>query len=232
MNRAVQQAVPAVAAPSSLRMISTLGGVALISGVLIFMVHYLTLEKIEQNKQNALKKAVSEVLPDIESRVAFGYDEQTGFTKLEDEKGYKGQKVYAGYDAQGRLVGLAIRAASQGYGDMVVLLYGYDPERECLTGMTVLESKETPGLGDRIAGAGFRNQFDGLDVTLRQDESGLAHPIEAVKAGDNRQAWQFDAITGATISSKAVATALNTSAEKMLPAIVTQLERFQLKAED
>ena len=43
-----------------------------------------------------------------------------------------------------------LTAAAQGYADVVRVLYGYDPACACIVGMTVLESKETPGLGDKI----------------------------------------------------------------------------------
>ena len=38
-----------------------------------------------------------------------------------------------------------------GYQDVIrILLYGYSPEHQAIVGMRVLESRETPGLGDKI----------------------------------------------------------------------------------
>ena len=58
--------------------------------------------------------------------------------------------VHAGYDETGRLVGLALPARAMGYQDQIHALYGYSPEQEAIVGLRVLESRETPGLGDRI----------------------------------------------------------------------------------
>ncbi len=47
-----------------------------------------------------------------------------------------------------------------------------------------------------------------------------------VKHGSKTDPWQIDAISGATISSKAVARMLNDSAQAMLPAINAHLDRL------
>jgi len=44
-----------------------------------------------------------------------------------------------------------------------------------------------------------------------------------VKHGSKTEPWQIDAISGATVSSKAVGKALNDSAQRLLPAIVRNL---------
>jgi electron transport complex protein RnfG len=91
--------------------------------------------------------------------------------------------------------------------------------------MEVLESKETPGLGDKIIkDEDFLANFAALDATLKSDGSALENPIEAVKAGQKEQPWQIDGITGATISSKAVGDILRSSTEYMLPILAKQLE--------
>jgi Na+-translocating ferredoxin:NAD+ oxidoreductase subunit G len=68
-----------------------------------------------------------------------------------------------------------------------------------LTGMEVLESQETPGLGAEISGD-FRKQFSGLSVS---------NGIEYVKNRKPEKPGQIEAITGATISSRAVVNMLN-----------------------
>jgi electron transport complex protein RnfG len=90
--------------------------------------------------------------------------------------------------------------------------------------MKVLESKETPGLGDKIGkDPAFLANFDALDVTLGDDRQALRHAIEVVKAGAKQQPWQIDAITGATISSKAVGRMLGESGRAWLPIIQRNL---------
>ena len=63
----------------------------------------------------------------------------------------QGMHLYAGYDADGNLAGVALEAAAQGYQDVIRVLYSYDPSCECIRGMEGLKMAETPGIGDNIA---------------------------------------------------------------------------------
>lgn len=142
--------------------------------------------------------------------------------------------VHAGYDENGSLVGIAIQAQGMGYQDVIRILYGYDPAREAIIGMQVLASKETPGLGDKIEkDPAFLANFDALDVRLAPDGRSMKHPIEAVKGGEKSQPWQIDGITGATISSKAIAGMLRESSAQWMPVIHRQWAIFtRLEATD
>jgi electron transport complex protein RnfG len=108
------------------------------------------------------------------------------------------------------------------------LIYGYSPEQEQIIGMEVLESKETPGLGDKIMkDEDFLANFEALDARLAEDGSSLQHPIATVKAGQKEQPWQIDGITGATISSEAVGDILRSSTEYMLPVLNEHVEQLK-----
>ena len=48
------------------------------------------------------------------------------------------------------IVGLAVEAQGMGYQDVIRVIYGYSFEQDAIVGIRVLESKETPGLGDKI----------------------------------------------------------------------------------
>lgn len=213
---------------SSFKMIRTLGGVALISGFLIVLAYQATLPRITENKRRALERAVFEVIPGTESFTSYRIEEEAGgFTLLEDATGSE-PKAYVGYDDSGVFLGIALEASAQGYQDVVRILYGYSPEKESVIGMTVLESKETPGLGDKIAKLPeFLANFEALDVRLNEDKTGLAHAVEVVKHGKKTEAWQIDGITGATISSKAVGKMINESAEARLPFIAKHLDALE-----
>jgi electron transport complex protein RnfG len=90
--------------------------------------------------------------------------------------------------------------------------------------MKVLESKETPGLGDKIMkDARFRENFDALDAGLNDDGTSLAHEITLAKHGEKTDAWQVEAITGATISSRAVTNILRESTAGAVPVIQKNL---------
>lgn len=142
--------------------------------------------------------------------------------------------VHAGYDESGSLVGVAIQAQGMGYQDVIRILYGYDPASDAIIGMQVLASKETPGLGDKIEkDPAFLANFEALDVKLAPDGQSLQHPIEAVKGGQKSQPWQIDGITGATISSKAIAGMLRESSARWVPIIHRQRTDFtRLEATD
>jgi electron transport complex protein RnfG len=109
--------------------------------------------------------------------------------------------VYGGYDELGDFVGYAMPAAGPGFQDTIGLLYGYQPDEKIVVGMEVLESRETPGLGDKIyKDAAFVGGFSALSVVPE---------IIAVKKGTKTRPNEIDAITGATISSKAVVRIIN-----------------------
>ena len=58
--------------------------------------------------------------------------------------------VYGGYDDERNFVGYAMPGAGPGFQDTIALLYGYKPGEKIVVGMEILESRETPGLGDKI----------------------------------------------------------------------------------
>lgn len=228
MTTDAQTSDAATAQPSnSVHMIAVLGGVAMLSGFLLVTAYQLTLPRILHNRRVALEKAVFHVLPGAESRATFVVDAD-GVTRVESEESDADNKVYAGYDADGALVGIAIEAAGQGYQDTVRVLFGYSPARDCIIGYRLLESKETPGLGDRIGkDPSFLANFDQLDTQLNAEGTGLIHAIATVKHGAKSDPWQIDGVTGATISSKAVGAMLNRRCNEILPIIKQNLSEFE-----
>ena len=97
-----------------------------------------------------------------------------------------------------------------------------------MTGFRVLESRETPGLGDKIdVDPGFLANFERLTVELTADLAAILHPIESVKHGEKTESWQIDAITGATVSSVAVAKILRESTAFWAPKLRPRLDDFR-----
>ena len=103
--------------------------------------------------------------------------------------------------SDGKLAGWVTKSAGQGYADKIEILIGFDPGMDKITGLFVLDQKETPGLGNKILEDTWRGQF--LDKST-------AKPLTPVK-GKSRASNEIDAITGATISSKAVTDIINTA---------------------
>jgi len=204
--------------PKSRTLIMTLGGIAMISGLLVVMTAQLTLPRITLNKQRALEKAIFSVLPEATSRTNYLLDE-SGLTLLPEEA-FADANVFAGYDAEGNLSGLAMEASARGYQDIVKILFGYSLKSECVVGITVLQSTETPGLGDKVStDPGFLANFECLEARLNESGSAMANEIITVKNGKKTDPWQIDGISGATVTSTAIGTALRRSTNEMLPLI-------------
>jgi electron transport complex protein RnfG len=215
-----------VANTNSIAMLRTLSLVAGLSGLLVVLAYQLTMPLIAENKRIAIERALFKVMPAAVSRRDFRVSEQ-GISPVEDNKA-DGVLFYAGYNEQGRLTGIAIEAAAQGYQDVIRLLYSYDPACECIRGIEVLKMAETPGIGDKISkDPAFRENFTALDARLNNAGSALAHDIVMVKHGTKTEPWQIDAISGATISSRAVARMLNDTARQLLPDIIPRLDQLQ-----
>ena len=215
-----------VAATPSLAMLRSLSLVAGLSGFLVVLAFQVTLPMIEENKRIAIERALFKVIPGAVSRRDFMVTAQ-GIVPADDGRG-EGTLIYAGYDKQGRLSGVALEAAAQGYQDVIRVLYSFDPACQCIRGIQVLKMAETPGIGDKIAkDPQFQENFIELDAKLNADGSTLANDIVMVKHGTRTKPWQIDAISGATISSQAVARMLNDSAQQMVPKIMADLDRLQ-----
>ncbi|MCK5924833.1 MAG: hypothetical protein KAG10_02965, partial [Methylococcales bacterium] len=130
--------------PNSSKLITTLGIIALLSGVLVVSIYEYTKPIIAENQRLATERAIFKVLPKAKTRQTFRIENQT--LKQVDDKAV-GELLYAGYDAKGKFVGVALNATAQGYQDRVDLLYSYQPKTGCITGYDVLKSTETPGFG-------------------------------------------------------------------------------------
>jgi len=185
------------------RLILTLGLAGLFSGLVIVSVYLATQPLIKKNQEEALEAAIYRVLPGAETRKIFVEEEG----KLVEASSAEGvDAVYGGFDPDGNLVGYGIPSSGSGFQDTISLIYGYDPFDKKVIGMQVLESRETPGLGDKIIkDQNFLDNFKALVVDP---------VIVSVASGTKTQENEVDSISGATISSKAVTKIINQGNEK------------------
>ncbi len=199
------QNIPQEKEPSSFRLISALGIAGFLSGVVLVSVYLFTKPIIAKNKADALKAAVFEVLPGTASYKAFVLDgdqlKEVDANAESDE-----ERIYLGLAENGSSTGFAIPGGEPGYQDIISALAGYNPGDDLIIGFKVLDSKETPGLGDKI--------FKDADFQLNFTQLAVEPEIEAVKKGEKTAPNQVEAITGATISSKAIVRLLNNSMGK------------------
>lgn len=215
--------------PKSRTLISALVAIAMTSGLLVALTFQITAPRIALNKQRALEKAIFAVLPDATQHRNFLATDGSVETLPPD--GFSRANVFAGYNAEGDLVGVAMEGSARGYQDVVKVLYAYSFDSQCIVGITVLESSETPGIGDKVeSDPEFLANFDCLDARLDESQSGLAHDIVTVKKGKKTEPWQIDGISGATITSTAIGEALNESADQKLPTLMANRELFTAAA--
>lgn len=138
-------------------------------------------------------------------------------------------KFHAGYDAAGRLAGIAAEGAAKGYADTVRILFAWDAETQTVTGFGVVSSRETPGIGDQIVvNKDFLANFP-LEAKLSNDMKTLANAIRTVKHGTKANPWEIDAIAGATITSRAVGRAIDEAAQALLPRVAPRLDQLKDK---
>jgi electron transport complex protein RnfG len=214
------------APPNNIKMFRAMVTIGSLCALLIVMAFETTLPIIKKNKTEALEKAVFKVLPGAKQRVTFkktdnGFEPMTGEVTNE-------QVVYAGFNDQNKLIGLAIEASGQGFQDVLNILYGYSIEKQAVVGFYVLESRETPGLGDKIEkDENFLKNFEALDVSLDESLQMIKNAVIPVKNGTKENPWQVDCITGATISSKAIGNIISASSQYWCPIIYANKESFK-----
>lgn len=208
--------------PSSARLIGTLGIAGFFSGVLLVVVYLVTLPVIEANRAEALRVAIYQVLPGCKSFKTLELKDgrlvekkaEAGGSGAREEKPVP--QIFSGFNESGELLGFAIPASEPGFQDVISGIFGYDAKEKVIIGFEVLESKETPGLGDKIMkDEKFKANFVALAVEPE---------IAAAKPGEKSQPNQVETITGATISSKAVIRSLQKGIDAWRPAIEGYLE--------
>jgi Na+-translocating ferredoxin:NAD+ oxidoreductase subunit G len=201
---------PVVKPPTpSWRMIVTLAVAGAMAGLLIVTVHQWAEPRILANQARVIAAAVNEVLQAPASTVTlYMGDGELVSTPPAGQDTMKIERVWAGYDSGGNLIGYALMAGEPGFQDVIRIMFGYDPASERVLGMRVLESKETPGLGDLIEkDSVWVAQFDAAGVPLIQIKPG----------GGTGDPNEVETITGATISSRVVIGTINRRIEQMRP---------------
>jgi electron transport complex protein RnfG len=154
------------------------------------VVHIAWQGRIDQNKRNETYDQIP--------RLVVGADKE-----LTEELVIDGRKVLKAFgkgpDGQAAHLGWVVRASGQGFADRIELLIGLNARGDAITGLYVLEQKETPGLGSKITGD-FQEQFAGKDP---------AKPLEVTNDKPAEGANQIRAIAGATVSTRSVCDIVN-----------------------
>ena len=205
-----EQEVPQKKPASTFRLVATLAVAGTLAGLLIVLVNQHTKPIIDKYKAEQLQKAVYEVLPGTDRYDTYYLvDSSLSLNLPEGAKESEYKRVYVGYDADKKLNGVAMSRGESGFQDVIMIIFGVDPITGKLKGMKVLDSKETPGLGDKIfKDMAFVNQFF----------AGPDTPLIPVKPGTGKgKPGEIDTITGATISSKKLVEIINHALEEWKP---------------
>ncbi len=163
-----------------LNMVLSLTIVAVAAAALLGGLYVLTAEPIAQQKIQKQQAALTEVLPNME-----------GMTIAEGET-VEGQTVYKALVGD-EMVGAAVETAGIGFGGTFKVMVGFDKEGKVYN-YKVLEHQETPGLGDNMA-KWFKTEKNNQSVI---GKSPATDKLQVSKDGGD-----IDAITAATISSRA-----------------------------
>lgn len=172
----------------TLKLMAVLTCVCMISGFCLSGVNKITMAaRAEQDRQEALK-AVNLVLPDHDNEPS------------EDIVEIEGAKFFLSRSG-GQINGIAFEVSSdKGYSGVIRSYVGVDLDGTVI-GVNVIKQTETPGLGTKITEPDFLAQYAGKNL-------GNANWTVKKEGGD------FDQITGATISPKALTSSIKEGLEK------------------
>lgn len=162
--------------------------IAAIAAVILGGAHKITAGPIQAQQKKENDAAMKEVLPKAEEfeKQDIKVDETSVVKEVNEGK--------AGSD----VTGYVIKVSPKGYGGLVEMVVGISTEGK-VEGIKILNHSETPGLGAKAPEEEFSGQYKGKPIEK---------PLKVVKtepSSDN----EIKAITGATITSKAVTTGVN-----------------------
>ncbi|MBX2842974.1 MAG: RnfABCDGE type electron transport complex subunit G [Flammeovirgaceae bacterium] len=178
---------------SFFNMFLTLLVVTLVASAALGFVYEFTKAPIKKARIEKKKRAIAAVLPDFDNQPL---EELRKVPMPNSEDSLEFYPVKKG----GELLGLAIKTSSQkGYSGEIQLMVGLRADGK-INNISVLSHKETPGLGSKMGDDQFKNQFI--------DQNPETFNMKVTKDGG-----EVDAISGATISSRAFCEAVQIAFE-------------------
>lgn len=157
-----------------------------VASLMLSLTNNITAPVIEQRNIQANNESRQEVLQVAEE-----------FSEVKDVKGDLIEEVYQGTKG-GEVVGYTIKTTPKGYGGKVEVMVGISNDGK-ISGVKIGNHTETPGLGSKSADPSFKDQYNGKSTKT---------PLNVVK-GNASNENDIVAISGATITSKAVTAGVN-----------------------
>ncbi|WP_027716341.1 RnfABCDGE type electron transport complex subunit G [Desulfuromonas sp. TF] len=179
------------------RLVLVLTLIAAGAGLILSLVETVTREPIAEQRRLQTLKALKAVLPPIDNAPD---TDTVSLVAGKDRKGRDVERTFYRGRYEGSLAGVAFKVvAPDGYSGNIEIMVGVD-EKGTVSGIEILSHAETPGLGDKIAHEGFKGQFKGQN-------------LGSVDWRVKKDGGDFDQITGATISPRAVVGAVKNGLE-------------------
>lgn len=168
-------------------MVLSLTLISLVAAACLGFVYEFTKEPIELSNLNKKVEAIKQVVPE------FNNNPYSEMFRLPTGEGDSLDVFPAKKDDA--IVGFAVTTYTKnGFSGNIILMAGFKPDGTIIN-ITVLEHKETPGLGTKMAEPKFKDQF--------KDKNPAEFSLKVKKDGG-----PVDAITAATISSRAFCDAI------------------------
>ncbi len=195
---------------SIIKLSLTLTAICLIAAAALAVGYRMTKPTIDERARADKLEALRVVLP-----AAVDFSDQKSGPEID---------YYEGLDGDGRLVGYAFPGEAQGYSSTISVMVGVDPEGT-LTGIKILDQKETPGLGTQAVDLpATRTFWQALCGRGEKGEAGRP-PFQEQFAGKTvaglwvvtgKTETEIEALTGATITTRAVTDAVKQSLQAFL----------------
>lgn len=172
-----------------------LGIICIIVSGLLAVVNKITSPIISANDKKNFEQSMSEVLK-CESF------EQISADYTPSESGVELDSIYVGRNGESTVGFVASTVCHEGYGGDVTVMVGIDKkdgEKPKVQSVKIMSMSETAGLGARANEPDFTNQYTGLSEGIGVEKNN----------GGNAANNTISAISGATVTSKAVTKAVN-----------------------
>ena len=172
--------------------------ITLVAGVLLGLVYQVTKEPIAYQDKLAQDRANQSVFAQAQTFDEVAVDDAAAASVAEEYSGVEILNVKEAKDSSGTGLGYVLQVSSKGYGDFITYTVGITNDGS-INGISIIKIAETPGLG-----------MNAEKVIAPQFVDKAAQIFSVVKSGQlSDPATQIEAISGATITSKAVTSGVN-----------------------
>lgn len=160
--------------------------IALVCTALLAGTNLVTAEKIADIEVQVALEAKQKVFPDASS-----FSDEKAVKYKENDIAY-----YEALDGEGNVIGYVFATTSKSYGGDISCMVGISGKTDKITGVELISINDTPGLGMKAKGEKFLEQYEERSGNIGVNKN-------------EKTDTEIKAISGATITSKAVTAAVN-----------------------